>query len=88
MICSNTCGSSVIVKASGVGGIFPSNNQKVLSKILYKQYRNGKLSKKIKQKIASWARCLNAKSGAKYLDQIINIKQNKFYREPWKKNEL
>ena len=32
VICSDTCGSSVIVKASGFGGIFPSNNQKVLSK--------------------------------------------------------
>ena len=88
VICSDTCGSSVIVKASGFGNVFPSNNQKVLSKMLYKQYKNGKLSKNIKQKIASWARCLDAKSGAEYLDQIINIKQNNFYKEPWKKNEL
>ena len=88
VICSDTCGSSVIVKASGFGNVFPSNNQKVLSKMLYKQYKNGKLSKNIKQKIASWARCLDAKSGAEYLDQIINIKQNNFYKDPWKKNEL
>ena len=88
VICSDTCGSSVIVKASGFGGIFPSNNEKVLAKMLHKQYKNGKLSKNIKQKIASWARCLGAKSGAEYLDQILNIKQNNFYKEPWNKNEL
>ncbi len=88
VICSDTCGSSVIVKASGFGGIFPSNNQKVLSKMLHKQYKSGKLSENTKQKIASWARCVGAKSGAEYLDQIINIKQNNFDKEPWEKNEL
>ena len=56
--------------------------------MLHKQYKYGKLSKNKKLKIASWARCLGAKSGAEYLDQIINIKQNNFYKEPWEKNEL
>ena len=53
--------------------------------MLHKQYKNGKLSENTKQKIASWARCVGAKSGAEYLDQIINIKQNNFDKEPWGK---
>ena len=28
---------------------------------------------------------VGAKSGAEYLDQIINIKQNNFDKEPWEK---
>ena len=84
VICSNACGSSVVVKASGVGGVFLSKNQKSLTKILYNQYRIGKIFNKKRQKIAKWAKCLNANSGAKYLDLILNSNSKKLIKEPWK----
>ena len=85
VICSEACGSSIVVKASKVGGIFSSNNQKNLANILYKQYKAGKICDRERQKIARWAKCLGARSGAKYLDQILNNKDNNFINEPWKK---
>ena len=85
VICSDACGSSIVVKASKVGGIFSSNNQKNLANILYKQYKAGKICDRERQKIARWAKCLGARSGAKYLDQILNNKDNNFINEPWKK---
>ena len=48
VICSNACGSSIVVKASGVGGIFLCNNQKSLTRILLKQYKEGTFSIKKK----------------------------------------
>jgi len=83
VISSKFCGSSIVVKASGVGGIFLENNPESLSNILHKQYKAGKLSTNQRKKIARWARCLSAKSGAKYLDQILNNK--KPINAPWEK---
>ena len=84
VICSDTCGSSLIVKASGVGGVFLSNNQKTLMDKLYKQYKIGILSLNKKQKIARWARCLNDESGAKYLNLILNRTDKNLINAPWK----
>jgi len=86
VICSDACGSSIVVKASEVGGIFSSNNQKDLTDILYNQYKAGKICINERQKISRWARCLGAKSGAKYLDQILSNKDKNLNNEPWKKN--
>ena len=85
VICSNKCGSSVVVKASRVGGVFSSNNLKSLAYNLDKQYKIGKISIKKKQQIAKWAKCLNSYSGAKYLDLIINNIGKKLIKAPWEK---
>ena len=81
VICSDACGSSIVVKASKVGGIFLSNNQKILADILHIQYKTGKICIRERQKIARWARCLGAKSGAKYLEQILNNKDKNLTKE-------
>ena len=83
VICSNACGCSVVVKASGVGGIFLSNNQKSFTSLLYKQYKIGKISIKKRQQITKWAKCLNANSGAKYLDLILNNGGKNLIKVPW-----
>tara|TARA_B100000795_G_scaffold269244_1_gene258063 strand:- start:1316 stop:2446 length:1131 start_codon:yes stop_codon:yes gene_type:complete len=87
VICSDACGSSIVVKASKVGGIFLSNNQKNLADILHIQYKTGKICISERQKIARWASCLGAKSGAKYLEQILNNKDKNLTNEPWKKTK-
>lgn len=85
VICSDKCGASEIVKFSRVGGIFPSNNLNALTNILKKQYKIGKLSRKKRQAIIKWSKCLNSISGAKYLDLLINNINNKYIIPPWKK---
>ena len=85
VVCSNKCGSSVIVKASGVGSVFFANNQKSLNDSLYNQYKKGYVNFKERQKIMKWAKRLTARSGAKYLELIFNIKNNKLDspKIPW-----
>jgi len=84
VICSNACGSSVVVKASKVGGVFESDDLKSLNKILLKQYKIGKISITQRKIISKWAKCLDANSGAKYLDLILNNTGKNLIKEPWK----
>ena len=85
VICSNKCGSSIIVQASKVGYVFPANNIAALSSHLNNQYIEGPVSIKERQKIISWGKNLGANSGAKYLETIINTKQDKLLtiKLPW-----
>lgn len=72
VICSDGCGSSVIVKASKVGGIFRRNEINKFSLMLKKIIQKGRISNYKRDKIRKWARCLGAKEGSKYLLNILN----------------
>ena len=72
VFCSNSCGSSVAVKASKVRGVLVFEDLKSLTKILHKQYKIGKIFIKQRKIIYKWAKCLDENSGAKYLDLIFN----------------
>jgi glycosyltransferase involved in cell wall biosynthesis len=76
-ICSHTCGSSNIVKASRVGGVFINNNQDNLTQLLSKQLKEGFVSIEKRKRIVQWSTILKASSGAKYLKKIINYSENK-----------
>ena len=84
-VCSDKCGSSTVVDASGVGSVFSTNNQQALINSLSNQYEKGLVSSKQRQKIMKWSRCLGANSGAKYLESILNFKNNKvnLIKLPW-----
>ena len=82
-VCSDACGSSVIVKASGVGGVFSINHKNAFVNMLRKQYKLGKLDLKKRQKIAHWAKCLGASAGAEYLDLIITNPKQAIKNIPW-----
>ncbi len=84
VICSSTCGSSVVVKASGVGGVFPVNHKNAFFKMLSNQYKLGKLDQKKRKKIVKWAKCLGANAGAQYLDLIITNSKQAIKNIPWK----
>lgn len=85
VVCSNKCGSSVVVEASGVGSVFTANNQQSFINSLRTQLKIGQISSKERQKIIKWSRCLGASSGAKYLESILNLKNNKknSIKLPW-----
>jgi glycosyltransferase involved in cell wall biosynthesis len=84
-VCSDKCGSSVVVEASKVGSVFSTNNPQALINSLSNQYEKGLVSSKQRQKIMKWSRCLGASSGAKYLESILNLKNNKLnlIKLPW-----
>lgn len=84
VVCSDKCGSSVAVKASGVGSVFSANNQQSLITSLRTQIKRGHLSLKERQKIIKWSKCLGASSGAKYLESILNLNNKvNLIKLPW-----
>jgi glycosyltransferase involved in cell wall biosynthesis len=85
VVCSDKCGSSTVVEASGVGSVFSTNNPQALINSLSNQYEKGLVSSKQRQKIMKWSRCLGASSGAKYLESILNFKNSNvnLIKLPW-----
>ncbi len=71
VICSDECGSSEIVIASGTGSVFQKDNFKEFSSILFKTVKNGFFKNSKRFHLKKWARCLGAKAGAKYLIKIL-----------------
>ena len=88
VICSNACGASITVKASGVGSIFPVDNKKALINSLRNQYKKKKLNFKKRKQIAEWAKCLGASSGAEYLELLITNAKKNLLKAPWKKTYI
>jgi glycosyltransferase involved in cell wall biosynthesis len=76
-ICSDTCGSSNIVVASRIGGVFNNNNQDQLTKLLAHQLGQGRIAPVKRKEIVEWAKSLQAKAGAIYLEKIIKHSENK-----------
>ncbi|EHA14326.1 glycosyltransferase [Halomonas sp. HAL1] len=70
-IASDACGSAVVVKASGVGGVFSSGDICELGQMLSERINGGKVSESEREILSSWATCLAAPEGARYLMNII-----------------
>ena len=79
-ICSDVCGSAGVVRASGVGGAFATNDASSLRSLLDTALRRGALSGLQRQALATWAQCLGAEVGAEYLLQILQGQRPKV---PW-----
>jgi glycosyltransferase involved in cell wall biosynthesis len=86
VICSEQCGSSEVVKASKFGYIFKNNNIDDLVLKLKKTINKGKVSRKKREVIKNWAKCLSSKSGANYFIKILSYSSNGRKRPlpPWK----
>ena len=66
VIASDACGASVVVKASGVGGVFCANDRDGLTARLRQAIDERQPSPQQRRRIANWARCLGAEAGADY----------------------
>lgn len=83
VICSNACGASSVVSASGEGNVFKINDPKSLENHLMCQINKGFVEIKQRRILANWSKCLNADSGAKYLEKIVFHKNPIKISEPW-----
>jgi glycosyltransferase involved in cell wall biosynthesis len=70
-IVSDACGSAGAVKASGVGGVFPAFNSTAFAQLLESALSSGPVQSNARERLASWASCLAASSGAAYVTQIF-----------------
>ena len=71
VICSDTCGVAEVVRASGVGGVFPMKYEQALEELLGNQLKNGGVTAQARAQLAAWAACLGANAGARYLLEIL-----------------
>lgn len=87
VICSNTCGAAGVVRASGVGGVFPRDDAEGLRTLLEAQLRLGPTGDDERKRTASWAECLGVAAGADYLVDIFDHAANGGPRPapPWTK---
>jgi glycosyltransferase involved in cell wall biosynthesis len=85
VICSDGCGAAEVVKISNFGGVFKSGSINDLKKLLISSYKKGPLILSDRAKLGSWARCLGAAEGARYLDEIIKYSEEggRRPRPPW-----
>jgi glycosyltransferase involved in cell wall biosynthesis len=88
-ICSDRCGAAGVVRASGVGGVFPAGDAKSLSKLLGDTVALGRPSASKRLEVATWARCLSAEAGADYLLDILDgAASGKRATPPWSSGEV
>ena len=86
-ICSDACGSAEVVRASGVGGVFPRGDVAALTALLQQALMAGRITKGSRVRLAEWARCLDADCGADYLIEIFEHMEGRALRPdaPWKR---
>jgi len=71
-VVSDRCGSASVVKASGRGRVFTTDDRKDLAAKLKEMLAEGRIMPENRRGLANWARCLGADSGADYLLQILD----------------
>lgn len=82
VICSDACGSALTVLKSNMGGVFKFDELKELDNLVLKQFELGKISTQRRNSLKKWAKCLDSKSGANYLSNII-FETTKSKDAPW-----
>lgn len=72
VICSDACGATGVVLASGAGGVFASNWPDELWARLDEQLKTGPITTEGRMRLASWASALGSDAGARYLIAILD----------------
>ncbi len=70
-VCSDACGASEVVEASGVGGVFRKGDKTGLAEVLASVKGQGRLSRQRREAIAKWGGGLGDRAGARYLMEIL-----------------
>ena len=83
-VCSDACGSATAVRASGYGGIFSAGDLQALHKLLVEALDKGRQTPDERVRLAAWAGCLGATTGASYLDAILRDRDKRKITPPWK----
>lgn len=71
VVCSDRCGASIAVTASGAGQVFDAFADEACAAALRNELARGPISIAERIEIANWAKCLTKTDGAAYLEAII-----------------
>jgi glycosyltransferase involved in cell wall biosynthesis len=83
VVCSDSCGASEVVHASGAGTVVSGFDFDVWRDALYKQVMRGKWSASERRNLRNWAECISAESGARYLAMIFEDSTSTRPNPPW-----
>jgi glycosyltransferase involved in cell wall biosynthesis len=85
VICSDSCGSSTIVKSSNFGGVFKSGDYNELKELMCQVVYVGLWNYEKRIMLVKWAKCIDNHAGAEYLNNIINYQlgQGRYPSLPW-----
>lgn len=85
VICSDACGASGVVRASGKGGVFSAGSDSGLIEQLRKAVDEGLWTLTNRYDLAQWATALGAQAGARYLRGILDYADSNTERPqpPW-----
>lgn len=89
-VCSSECGAAGTVHASEFGSVFRSGDVESLRRCLAIMLDRGPVDSAARQKLATWARCLTAEAGARYLLDIVRRERDIAERiiPPWEDARL
>lgn len=84
VICSDTCGSSGVALASGVGQVFLSGSQLDLQHALQAMLQDGKVGNHERISTQKWAEStISSVAGAGYLNDILSLSPESGLDTPW-----
>ena len=72
VLCSDRCGASVAVSASGAGAVFRHDDPSDLERAIRTAASHGRLSQAKRAELVSWSRCFTGSAGADYLLEILD----------------
>lgn len=87
VVCSDRCGASVVVRASGGGRVFATLGNGACAEALHEEAMRGAAKDSERVELVVWARCLTEDSGALYLRAIIAHARQRAPRPspPWRR---
>lgn len=72
VICTDTCGASILLHDPVVGSVVPEGDSSALADVLRERMRHGPLSQEERKHIEDWSACISGPSAAEYLLNIIS----------------
>ena len=73
VIATDRCGAVAAVKASGCGAVVPAGDPLALCNAISAELTHGPVPSEFRLRLAGWARCFGAESGAEYLSRLFDV---------------
>ncbi|MCX6966289.1 MAG: glycosyltransferase family 4 protein [Verrucomicrobia bacterium] len=86
VICSTACGASDLIRHPWLGTVFRANDTDSLAKAMAQWNQHGPISPENRQRIRTWAHCIEANPIAKYMEKVLAhvYEQGPRPQAPWR----
>lgn len=86
VICSDDCGSSVLLNKQNSGSVFKGGSVDSLATLINERIQLGKVEIEERNRIKEWAGCISTESAVTYFHQIVEhaFENNNRPMPPWR----